>query len=102
MSKSTDKLRLGPLPRTEMIKLTISMPTDLKASLDRYASLHSQAHGEGVDAAALIPHMLAAFIALDRGFKALRRDPVSQALHSKGQQITASTPDPMEARGSGG
>ena len=66
MSKSTDKLRLGPLPRTEMIKLTISMPTDLKASLDRYASLHSQAHGEGVDAAALIPHMLAAFIARDR------------------------------------
>jgi hypothetical protein len=69
MSKSTGKLRLGPLPRTEMIKLTISMSTDLKASLDCYASLHNQVHGEDVDAAVLIPHMLAAFIARDRGFK---------------------------------
>lgn len=101
MSKGVGKLRLGPLPRSEMVKLTISMPADLKASLDRYASLHSQVHGEDVDAAALIPHMLAAFIERDRGFKALRRSPVSQAIHSKSQQIAASTPGPMEARGNG-
>jgi hypothetical protein len=72
MSTSAGKLRLGPLPKTETVKLTIAVPTDVKASLDRYANLHSQVHGEKVDATALIPHMLAAFIARDRGFKALQ------------------------------
>ena len=72
MSANVGKLRLGPLPKTETVKLVIAVPTDVKASLDRYANLHSQLHGEEVDATALIPHMLAAFIARDRGFKALR------------------------------
>lgn len=72
MSVNTNKLRLGPLPRTEMVKLTVSLPTDLKAVLDRYASLHSQVHGEDVDAAVLIPHMLAAFMDRDRGFWAMQ------------------------------
>jgi hypothetical protein len=71
MSKDTDTLRLGPLPRTEFVKLTLALPADIKASLDRYADLHSQLHGEEVDAAALIPYMLAAFMARDRGFKSL-------------------------------
>lgn len=60
-------LRLGRLPRTEFVKLTIAVPADVKASLDRYAELHSHLHGEKVDAA-LIPHMLAAFIERDRGW----------------------------------
>lgn len=72
MSAGTNKLRLGPLPRTEMVKITVFIPTDLKASLDRYASLHSQVHGEDVDAAVLIPHMLAAFMDRDRGFRAMQ------------------------------
>lgn len=71
MSKDTGTLRLGPLPRTEFVKLTLAVPADIKASLDRYADLHSQLNGEEVDAAALIPYMLAAFMARDRGFKSL-------------------------------
>lgn len=71
MTKDTGTLRLGPLPRTEFVKLTLAVPADIKASLDRYADLHSQLHGEEVDAAALIPYMLAAFMARDRGFKSL-------------------------------
>lgn len=71
MSKGVGSLRLGPLPKTEMVKLTISVSAATKSSLDQYASLHSQLHGERVDAAALIPHMLEAFIERDRGFKAL-------------------------------
>ncbi|NJJ56516.1 DUF2274 domain-containing protein [Pseudomonas sp. B14(2022)] len=66
---TTKKLRLGPLPKIESIKLTFVCPTSLKADLDRYAVLHSQAYGEAVDAAVLIPHMLEAFMAGDRGFK---------------------------------
>lgn len=72
MSKGVEKLRLGPLPRSELVKLTISVSAATKVALDQYASLHSQLHGENVDAIALIPYMLEAFIARDRGFKALR------------------------------
>lgn len=48
------KLRLGPLPKTESVKLTFACPARLKADLDRYAALHAQAYGETVDA--MTPH----------------------------------------------
>lgn len=60
---STRKLRLGPLPKTESVKLTFACSASLKADLDRYAALHAQAYGEAVDASTLIPHMLEAFMA---------------------------------------
>jgi hypothetical protein len=68
---ATRKLRLGPLPKTESIKLTFACPVNLKADLDRYAALHAQTYGEAVDATTLIPHMLDAFMARDRAFKRL-------------------------------
>lgn len=66
---TTKKLRLGPLPKTESVKLTFACPASLKADLDRYAALHAQAYGETVDAVTLVPHMLEAFIVGDRGFR---------------------------------
>lgn len=69
---SAIKLRLGPLPKVTTVKLTVTMPTDLKAMLDRYAAQHSQTYGVPVDAASLVPHMLGAFMARDRAFKAIR------------------------------
>lgn len=63
------KLRLGPLPKLESTKMTFACPASLRADLDRYAALHAQTYGEAVDAATLIPHMLEAFMAGDRGFK---------------------------------
>jgi len=63
------QLRLGPLPKTESVKLTFSCSATLKAELERYAALHAQTYGEAVDAATLVPHMLAAFMARDRGFR---------------------------------
>ena len=68
---STTKLRLGPLPKTESLKLTFTCPASLKADLERYAALHSQTYGEEVDALTLVPHMLEAFIARDRVFRRL-------------------------------
>lgn len=68
MSRSDRKLRLGPLPKTESVKLTFVCTAGLKAELDRYAALHAQIHGEAVDAVVLIPHMLEMFMARDRGF----------------------------------
>ncbi|VVE57452.1 hypothetical protein PHO31112_05196 [Pandoraea horticolens] len=69
MSASTKKLRLGPLPDTQTVKLTFTCSASLKADLDRYAALHAQTYGETVDALTLIPHMLEAFMAGDRGFR---------------------------------
>ncbi|RIV48297.1 DUF2274 domain-containing protein [Burkholderia pseudomallei] len=71
---ATRKLRLGPLPKTESVKLTFACPATLKAELDRYAALHAQTYGEVVDVTTLIPHMLEAFMAGDRGFRRGRRD----------------------------
>lgn len=45
-----------------------SSSATLKANLERYAAQHTEAYGETVDAVMLIPHMLEAFIARDRGF----------------------------------
>lgn len=71
---SPNKLRLGPLPRNQSVKLTFACPVSLKADLDRYAALHAQTYGEPVDAVTLIPYMLEAFIARDRGFRKGRRE----------------------------
>ena len=67
------KLRLGPLPRTDLVKLTITVPIQLKEQLDRYAAVHSREFGESVDAVTLIPHMLAQFVGRDHAFKAAAR-----------------------------
>ncbi len=69
----TAKLRLGPLPRTELVRLTVALPAMVKADLDRYAELYGMAYGEAVDAAALVPHMLAAFMERDRAFRKRRQ-----------------------------
>ena len=69
MSAFPKKLRLGPLPDTQTIKLTFTCSASLKADLDCYAAQHAQTYGEAVDAATLIPHMLEAFMAGDRGFR---------------------------------
>lgn len=68
---STAKLRLGPQPKIENLKLTFACPASLKADLDRYAMLHAQTYGEAVDAEKLIPHMLEVFMARDRAFRRL-------------------------------
>ena len=65
----TAKLRLGPVPKAQPVKLTITLSAELKATLDRYAEVHSQSNGETNDVELLIPYMLEAFIASDRGFK---------------------------------
>ena len=70
------KLKLGRLPSTEVVKMTIAMSVELKAMLDRYAQMHAEASGEKNDLLRLIPYMLEAFMTSDRAFtRANRRDP---------------------------
>ena len=73
MSTIKNALRLGPLPRSELVKLTIQVPVELKRTLDRYAVVHGQVHKESVDATILIPHMLEIFMLRDRVFRKLER-----------------------------
>ena len=75
----TEKLRLGPLPKTETVRLTITLSAAVKADLDRYAELYGREYGEAVDAAALAPHMLAAFMERDRGFRRVRQEPATRS-----------------------
>ncbi len=82
---SMNKLRLGPLPKAESVKLEVTLPAGLKQRLEQYAQLHSQVHGESVDASALIPHMLDAFIGRDREFLKLSR---------KSDSLSVSAPRP--------
>lgn len=62
------QLKLGPLPKAGMTRVTISLPDQLKEELDLYASEHSRLY-EPVEAAALIPHMLESFLRSDRGWR---------------------------------
>ena len=65
----SEKLRLGPLPKAETVRLTVTLPAAVKADLDRYAELYASTYGEPVDAAVLVPHMLATFMDRDRAFR---------------------------------
>lgn len=71
MSKGANRLSLGPLPASSSVKLTITVSAELKAQLDAYAEVHARVHQVPVDAVALVPHMLSAFVMRDRGFKAM-------------------------------
>ena len=97
----TEKLRLGPLPRSEVVRLTVVLPAAVKADLDRYAELFGATYGETVDAAALVSHMLAAFMDRDRGFrKALQAsDPRPSSSSSSSASIRAATSRTSEAEG---
>ena len=95
------KLRLGPLPKTESVRLTITLTAAVKADLDRYAELYAREYGESVDTVALVPHMLAAFMDRDRGFKKTRRvvEARPSSTMSSSASIRAATSSTSEAAG---
>jgi hypothetical protein len=65
-------LKLGPLPRQSTVRLTIVLLEPLKEELDAYAAEHSRLY-EPVETAALIPHMLQAFLRTDRAWCSRRK-----------------------------
>ena len=72
------KLRLGPLPATKPLRLTVLVSVELKEALDDYARLHADMHGQAVTPESLIPVMLQTFMLNDRGFQQARRDQKSR------------------------
>lgn len=83
MTKGASRLSLGALPRAEAVKLTVTLSAELKAQLDAYAEVHGRVHQVPVDAVTLIPHMLATFIARDRGFKSLSAKSVEHVVRTR-------------------
>jgi hypothetical protein len=71
-------LKLGPLPNQKMARVTIMLPEPLKEELDAYAAEHSRLF-EPVETAALIPHMLQAFLRTDRAWCSRRKQIRNQA-----------------------
>jgi hypothetical protein len=65
-------LKLGPLPNQKMARVTVMLPEPLKEELDAYAAEHSKLYGP-VETAALIPHMLEAFLRADRAWRTSRK-----------------------------
>jgi len=82
------KIRLGKLPTSKTVRVTISLPEPLKAQMERYAQLYSQTWGQEVDGATLIPAILEKFLAGDLAFRIYEKE-----LKSSGGTIGASTND---------
>jgi hypothetical protein len=94
------KLKLGPLPRNEKVKMTVQLSGELKAKLEHYAHLHSEAFGQRVDAAALVPLMLQTFMDRDRGFRSLQKRAVheNQGVAKEISSQVAGNPDDLADR----
>ena len=71
---SQPQIKLNKLPDTKPTKHTISVMPDLEADLEAYAKVYEKADGEKADVSALIPSMLANFLASDAGFKKAKRE----------------------------
>jgi len=71
---SKPNLKLAKLPDMTPSKLSVSLPPDLMDDLNVYAKIYEQTYGEKQTVSALIPSMLAGFLASDHGFKRARRE----------------------------
>jgi hypothetical protein len=67
------ELKLSKLPDRTPVKLTISIPPELKHALDDYAAAYATTYGQQESVADLIPFMLSDFLDSDRAFLRSRR-----------------------------
>lgn len=66
-------LRISKLPDLTPVKMTISVDPETHQMLEDYAQIYSESYGEKVKPAALVPSMIAGFLATDNGFKRARK-----------------------------
>jgi hypothetical protein len=67
-------LKLQPLPDRVPVKLTITLPPDLKRAHDDYAALYARSYGTEEPVAELVPFMLESFLKADAGFRKGRKE----------------------------
>lgn len=61
-------LKLPRIPDRALVRHVIQIPPELDEALHAYAAVYADAYGAARPVGDLIPAMLAAFIASDRGF----------------------------------
>jgi len=62
------EIKLGRLPDRTPVKLTITLGAELHQTLKEYADLYQATYGTTEQVVDLIPFMLEAFLASDKGF----------------------------------
>ncbi len=83
-------LKLGPLPKYETVRVSITVARPLKDALDLYAQEYGLAY-EPTDTVTLIPHMLEAFLRSDKAFMKRHADSIgAQAAQTSPPLPTAS------------
>jgi hypothetical protein len=66
-------IKLARLPDRTPVRVTVTMLPELHDALNAYARFYRDAYGKEEKTADLIPHMLAAYLELDRSFAVFRR-----------------------------
>ncbi len=65
-------IKLPKLPPRKPVKLTITIDPELNTALADYAAIYAETYGAEEKIAELIPYMLSAYLAADRGFAKAR------------------------------
>ena len=71
-------LKLGRLPDRVPVKLTIAVSPELNRALGDYARAYEQAYGQAESPADLVPAMLENFLASDRAFVRMQKEPIAR------------------------
>ena len=97
-------LKLPPLPDRLQVKLTVTLPPDLKKALDDYAALYARTYGADEPVAELVPFMLDSFLKSDVGFrkgrKELEAEPMALPLVAKKAKRSRTAENTNEEAGS--
>jgi hypothetical protein len=91
MVKTMDTLKIGPLPKHETARVSITLSKPLFEALEIYASDFSQMY-EKTDAPTLIPHMLDAFLRSDRAFMKRHADSIREQAAQAASPLPSATP----------
>lgn len=86
-----DTLKIGPLPKHETARVSITLSKPLFEALEIYASDFSQMY-EKTDAPTLIPHMLDAFLRSDRAFMKRHADSIREQAAQAASPLPSATP----------
>lgn len=67
------KLKLGVIPDNKPVKVAVELPADVHQDLLTYAEILGSETNQPIAPEKLVPHMLARFMATDRGFAKARK-----------------------------
>jgi hypothetical protein len=91
-------LKLGPLPKVEAARMSITLSKPLKDALELYAAEYGEAY-RPTQLAELVPHMLDAFLRSDKAFMKRHAESIrAQAAHAR-QPLPSAAPTSQKTEG---